>query len=84
MPRWLVQDQVDSGGRTGLTTEENAEIKRLRAENKKLHCFKIECIGTEVFHDGFVGPYLPGLLAPTDLHPQLYRNGFRRLSKSRS
>jgi len=34
--RWLVQDEVDTGGRAGMTTDENAEIKRLRAENKKL------------------------------------------------
>lgn len=34
--RWLVQADVDAGSRPGTTTDENAEIKRLRAEVKKL------------------------------------------------
>lgn len=34
--RWVAQDEVDTGGRPGVTSVENAEIKRLRAENKKL------------------------------------------------
>ena len=34
--RWLVQADVDAGARPGATSDENAEIKRLRAEVKKL------------------------------------------------
>ena len=34
--RWILQWQVDDGDRAGTTTEELAEIKRLKAENKRL------------------------------------------------
>lgn len=34
--RWLVQADVDAGSRPGTTTDENAELKRLKAENRKL------------------------------------------------
>ena len=34
--RWVLQSQVDSGERDGATTEENEEIKRLKAENRRL------------------------------------------------
>jgi transposase len=34
--KWVRQAQVDGGVRTGTTTEENAEIKRLRRENAEL------------------------------------------------
>jgi transposase-like protein len=34
--RWVVQAEIDAGGRAGVSSEENAEIKRLRAENKRL------------------------------------------------
>jgi transposase len=34
--KWIVQAQVDQGGRSGPTSEELAEIKRLRAENRDL------------------------------------------------
>ena len=34
--RWVVQAQIDDGQRPGVTTEENEEIKRLRAENRRL------------------------------------------------
>lgn len=34
--RWVVQAQVDTGERDGTTTEELAEIKRLKAENRRL------------------------------------------------
>ena len=32
----LVQGQVDSGSRAGTTTEESAELKRLKRENAEL------------------------------------------------
>ena len=34
--RWVVQAQVDTGERDGTTTEELAEVKRLKAENRRL------------------------------------------------
>lgn len=34
--KWVRQSQVDDGQRAGVTTEENAEIKRLRRENAEL------------------------------------------------
>ena len=33
--RWLVQDEVDDGARPGITSEESAEFKRLKAENRR-------------------------------------------------
>lgn len=34
--RWVAQAQVDTGQRTGVTTTENEEIRRLKAENRRL------------------------------------------------
>jgi transposase len=34
--RWLVQADVDAGARPGASSDEQAEIKRLRAENRRL------------------------------------------------
>ena len=34
--RWVRQAQVDAGDRPGVTSDENAEIKRLKAENRRL------------------------------------------------
>ena len=34
--RWAVQAQIDGGARPGVTSEESAEIKKLRAENRQL------------------------------------------------
>lgn len=34
--RWIVQDQVDAGTRDGMTSEESAELTRLKAENRRL------------------------------------------------
>lgn len=36
MRRWVVQAQVDAGQRPGVSSEENDEIKRLKAENRRL------------------------------------------------
>lgn len=48
--RWLAQDDVDTGGRPGVTSEDNAEIKRLRADNKKLQeKVDIRCAATVFF-----------------------------------
>ena len=34
--RWVVQSQVDSGQRAGVTTEEHEEIKKLKAKVRRL------------------------------------------------
>ena len=34
--RWVAQAEVDAGTRPGVTTQESAEIKRLKAENRRL------------------------------------------------
>jgi transposase len=34
--RWLVQTDVDAGARPGVTSDESAEIKRLKSEVRKL------------------------------------------------
>src|ERR1700712_604065 len=34
--RWVVQAEVDQGARPGTPTRESAEIKRLKAENRRL------------------------------------------------
>lgn len=34
--RWVVQAEIDAGSRVGQTSEEHAEIRRLKAENKEL------------------------------------------------
>jgi transposase len=34
--RWVVQADIDAGGRPGVSSAEQAEIKRLKAENRRL------------------------------------------------
>ncbi len=34
--RWQTQAGVDAGDRRGVTTEDNTEVKKLKAENKRL------------------------------------------------
>lgn len=34
--RWVVQAEIDAGARPGTSSEESAEIKRLKAENRRL------------------------------------------------
>jgi transposase len=34
--RWLVQADINAGSRPGVTSDEQAEIKKLKAENRRL------------------------------------------------
>lgn len=34
--KWMRQTEVDNGSRPGVTTEQSAEIRKLRAENREL------------------------------------------------
>lgn len=34
--RWLVQADINAGARPGVTSDEQADIKRLKAENRRL------------------------------------------------
>lgn len=34
--RWVSQAEIDSGARPGLSTDQEAEIRRLKVENKRL------------------------------------------------
>lgn len=34
--RWVVQAEIDRGARSGVSSEEQAEIKQLKAENRRL------------------------------------------------
>jgi transposase-like protein len=36
MRRWLIQADVNAGSRVGVTSDAQAEIKRLKAENRRL------------------------------------------------
>ena len=54
--RWILQAEVDSGGRSGVTSQEHAEIKRLRAENRALQV-KVEILrAATVFFAGELDP----------------------------
>lgn len=37
---WVAQAEIDAGSRDGLSTEDKAELKRLRAENRVLRMEK--------------------------------------------
>ena len=54
--RWVAQHEIDVGTRGGLTSEENAEIKRLRAENRRLREDNEILKQASIFFAGEPGP----------------------------
>ncbi len=56
MRRWVIQSQVDGGLRAGPSSEELAEIKALKAENRRLRKDVEILRGTTTFFVGELDP----------------------------
>jgi transposase-like protein len=41
--RWVAQAEIGDGARPGTTSEESAEVKRLKAENRRLSAYDLTC-----------------------------------------
>lgn len=54
--RWVVQAEVDAGGRTGVTSEELAEIKALKAKVRRLEEDNAILKSATVFFAGELDP----------------------------
>jgi transposase len=54
--RWVVQAEVDAGGRTGVTSEEHAEIKALKAKVRRLEEDNAILKSATVFFAGELDP----------------------------
>jgi transposase-like protein len=54
--RWLVQADVDAGSRPGASRDEQAEIKRLRGENRRLREDNEILRAATVFFSGELDP----------------------------
>ncbi len=64
--RWVIQAQVDEGSRPGVTTEESAEIKRLKAENKRLREANEILKAASIFFAGELDPPQPLIVGFVD------------------
>lgn len=54
--RWVAQADVDAGDRPGVTSTESAEIKRLKAENRRLREDNEILKAASIFFAGEVDP----------------------------
>ena len=54
--RWVAQADVDAGARPGVTSEDLAEIRRLKAENKRLREANEILKAASVFFAGELDP----------------------------
>ncbi|MFE7762847.1 IS3 family transposase [Streptomyces sp. NPDC057438] len=69
---WVRKAEVDSGQRPGVTSEEAAEIKRLRAENAELRRANEILKAASGFLRGRARPALETLVAFIDAHRQVF------------
>ena len=54
--RWVAQHEVDSGSKVGVTTEEREEVRKLKAENKRLREANEILKAASVFFAGELDP----------------------------
>ncbi|WP_432089233.1 transposase [Streptomyces sp. bgisy095] len=54
--RWVMQHEVDVGRAAGMTSDEREELKRLRAENKRLHEVNEVLKSATIFFAGELDP----------------------------
>ena len=54
--RWVVQAEIDAGDRGGQTSEEHAEIRRLKAVNKRLREDVVALRAATTFFAGELDP----------------------------
>ncbi|MFG3196083.1 IS3 family transposase [Streptomyces sp. NPDC048208] len=66
--KWVRQDQVDAGTRPGMTTEESAELKRLKKENGELKRANEILKAAAFFLRGRARPATHALVAFIDEH----------------
>jgi transposase-like protein len=64
--RWLVQADVNAGTRPGATSDEQVELKRLRAENRRLREDMEILKAATVFFAGELDPPQPLIMAFVD------------------
>jgi len=65
--RWVVQAEIDAGQREGTTSEELAEIRRLKAENRRLREGRGDLESGDVFLRGGARPPQPVLVGFIDM-----------------
>ncbi len=54
--RWVLQDDIDSGRKDGITSEESVEIRRLKVENRRLTEDAAILTAAATFFAGVAGP----------------------------
>ncbi|XVY07788.1 IS3 family transposase [Nocardia sp. CA-129566] len=54
--KWIRQGQIDTGARPGITSEESAELKRLRRENAELERANAILKSASIFFASRIGP----------------------------
>ncbi|MFC8872753.1 IS3 family transposase [Streptomyces sp. NPDC057148] len=69
---WVREAEVDTGRRPGVTSEEAAEIKRLRAENAELRRVNEILKAASGFLRGRARPAVEALVAFIDAHRQVF------------
>jgi len=81
--RWLVQADINAGARPGTTTDDAAEIKRLKAEVKKLREDNEILKATTVFFAGELDPQRASRAARAHQHCRLSGRSVAKASSFR-